>query len=61
MLFGIGITIAFAVPIGVALLLGEICHLADLEKDPLDRWTMKRLNGPFLRADGETAPRRERS
>lgn len=58
MLFGIGITIAFAVPIGVALLLGEICHFADLEKDPLDRWTMKRLNGSFLRVDGE-APRRE--
>ena len=59
MSFGIGITIAFAASIGVALLLGEICHLADLEKDPLDRWAMKRLNGPLWRGNGSAASRKK--
>jgi hypothetical protein len=36
MSFGLGLTIVVVVMVGVALLAGRICHIGDLEKDPLD-------------------------
>jgi hypothetical protein len=54
MSFGLGLTIAIMVMIGFALLAGRICHIGDLEKDPLDRSAIKPLGGASLRVVGDS-------
>jgi hypothetical protein len=49
MSLGFGITIALVASVAIALLIGQICHVADLEKDPLDPPLTKRPGGAFLR------------
>ena len=59
MSFGLGLMIALAALIGIALLIGQICHIGDLEKDPLDRLATKRPGGAFLRVVGQSDFRRK--
>jgi hypothetical protein len=49
MSFGFGLTIALAASVVIALLIGQICHVSDLEKDPVDPPLAKRPAGAFLR------------
>ena len=59
MSFGLEITIAFVAMIGIALLVGRICHIGELEKDPLDVSAVKRPGGAFLRVVGDSDRRRK--
>ena len=54
MSFGLGLTIALMAVIGIALLAGRICHIGDLEKDPLDSSAAKPPGGAFLRVVGDS-------
>jgi hypothetical protein len=48
MSFALGLTIALMAMIGITLLAGRICHIGDLEKDPLNSPAVKRPGGAFL-------------
>ncbi|HEX4209021.1 MAG TPA: hypothetical protein VHY56_01410 [Candidatus Binataceae bacterium] len=52
MSFGLGLTIAVMAMIGVTLLIGQICHIGNLEQDPLDNPVAKRPGGGALRVVG---------
>jgi hypothetical protein len=49
MSFGFGLTITIAASVVIALLIGQICHIGDLDKDPLDGSVAKPPDGAFLR------------
>lgn len=59
MSFGFGISIALMAMIGFTLLAGRICHIGDLEKDPLDKSAVKPPGGAFLRVVGGSENRRK--
>ena len=52
MSFGLGLVIALMAIIAFALLAGRICHMGDLDRDPLDTPSTKLLSGVFLRIVG---------
>ena len=59
MSFGLEITIALVAMIGIALLVGRICHIGELEKDPPDISAVKRPGDAFLRVVGDSDRRRK--
>ena len=60
MSFGLEITIAVMAMIGIALVIGRICHVGDLDKDPLDVSATRRLGGGALRVVGDSdLPRKQ--